>query len=38
MIEHVRADLAAFVQDASQADDITLLALRYCGSAASSPA
>lgn len=38
LIENVRADLAAFVQDAPQADDITLLAIRYCGPTASMSA
>jgi serine phosphatase RsbU (regulator of sigma subunit) len=31
MIDAVRADMAEFSQDASQADDITMLALRYRG-------
>ena len=30
-IEHVRADLASFVGNAEQADDITMLALRWLG-------
>ncbi len=38
LVEHVRADLAAFVQEAPQADDITLLALCYCGPATPVPA
>jgi sigma-B regulation protein RsbU (phosphoserine phosphatase) len=31
LVDILRADIAAFVQEAPQADDITMLALRYCG-------
>jgi sigma-B regulation protein RsbU (phosphoserine phosphatase) len=35
LVETVRADLGAFVQNAAQADDITMLALRYRGAPAA---
>jgi sigma-B regulation protein RsbU (phosphoserine phosphatase) len=31
LVDAVRADIAEFAQNAPQADDITMLALRYCG-------
>jgi sigma-B regulation protein RsbU (phosphoserine phosphatase) len=31
MVDRVRANLGGFVQQAAQADDITMLSLRYCG-------
>ncbi len=34
VVDTVRASIARFVQDSPQADDITMLALRYCGGAA----
>jgi sigma-B regulation protein RsbU (phosphoserine phosphatase) len=37
LVEHVRADLGDFVQNAAQADDITMLALRYAGAPDGSP-
>ncbi len=33
LVEVVREDIACFAQHAPQADDITMLALRYCGAA-----
>ncbi|MEI6302754.1 MAG: SpoIIE family protein phosphatase [Betaproteobacteria bacterium] len=38
MVDRVRASLRGFVQDAPQADDITMLCLRYCGASVSAPA
>ena len=37
LVDTVRADIAGFVQDAPQADDITMLALRYRGMGAGPP-
>jgi sigma-B regulation protein RsbU (phosphoserine phosphatase) len=33
LVERVRTSIAEFAQSAPQADDITMLAVRYCGSA-----
>jgi sigma-B regulation protein RsbU (phosphoserine phosphatase) len=37
LVDTLRADIAEFVREAPQADDITMLALRFCGARPGAP-